>query len=58
MERVSRGGTLMGAKRQNTQLELALVPGAKGAARSAGDQGTEARMARTDFEHPAARQAA
>ena len=44
----------MRAKRQNIQLELALEPAAKGEARSAGDQGTEARMARADRERPAA----
>ena len=44
----------MRAKRQNIQLELALEPEAKGEARSAGDRGTEARMARADTERPAA----
>ena len=44
----------MPAKRQNIQLELALEPEAMGEARSAGDRGTEARMARTDSERPAA----
>ena len=44
----------MRTKRQNTQLELALEPEAKGEAWSAGDRGTEARMARADPERPAA----
>ena len=44
----------MRAKRQNIQMELALGPEAKGEARSAGRQGTEARMARADRERPAA----
>ena len=44
----------MRTKRQNIQLELALEPEAKGEARSAGDQGTEVRMARVDPERPAA----
>ena len=44
----------MRTKRQNIQLELALEPEAKGEARSTGDQGTEARMADTDAERPAA----
>ena len=44
----------MRTKRQNIQLELALEPEAKGEARSAGDRGTEARMARADAERPAA----
>ena len=44
----------MSAERRNIQLELALGPVAKGEARSAGDRGTEARMARTDTERPAA----
>ena len=44
----------MRTKRQNIQLELALEPEAKGEARSTGDQGTEARMANTDTERPAA----
>ncbi len=44
----------MRAKRRNIQLELALAPEAKGEARSAGDQGTEARTARVDPESPAA----
>ena len=43
----------MRTKRQNIQLELALEPEAKGEARSAGDQGTEARMARAEPERPA-----
>ena len=46
----------MRAKRQNIQLELALEPAAKGAARSAGTQGTEARTARAEPERPAAGQ--
>ena len=46
----------MRAKRQNIQLELALEPEAKGEARSAGDRGTEARMACADPESPAAGQ--
>ena len=44
----------MRAKRRNIQLELALEPEAKGEARSAGAQGTEARMARAEPERPAA----
>ena len=44
----------MRTKRQNIQLELALEPEAKGEARSAGAQGTEARMARAGPERPAA----
>ena len=47
-----QGGRLMSAERRNIQLELALDPEAKGEARSAGVQGTEARMARTDTERP------
>ena len=43
----------MRAKRQNIQMELALEPEEKGEARSAGDQGTEARMARAEPERPA-----
>ena len=43
----------MRTKRQSIQLELALEPEAKGEARSAGDRGTEARMARAEPEHPA-----
>ena len=43
----------MRAKRQNIQMELALEPEAKGEARSAGDQGTEARTARAEPERPA-----
>ena len=35
----------MRAKRRNIQFELALEPEARGEARSAGDQGTEARTA-------------
>ena len=46
----------MRAKRQNIQLELALEPEAKGEARSAGAQGTEARPARAGPERPAAGQ--
>ncbi len=46
----------MRAKRQNIQLELALEPEAKGEARSAGAQGTEARLARAAPERPAAGQ--
>ena len=42
--------------RQKIQLELALEPVAKGEARSAGSQGTEARMARFGPEHPASGQ--
>ena len=45
---------MRGGKRQTIQLELALEPEAKGEARSAGDQGTEARMACAGPEHPAA----
>ena len=44
----------MRTKRQNIQLELALEPAGKGEARSAGTQGTEARMARAEPERPAA----
>ena len=44
----------MRTKRQNIQLELALEPAAKGEARSAGGQGTEARMAHAEPERPAA----
>ena len=44
----------MRTRRQKSQLELALEPAAKGEARSAGGQVTEARMARTDPERPAA----
>ena len=44
----------MRTKRQTIQLELALEPEAKGEARSAGDRGTEARMARADAERLAA----
>ena len=43
----------MRTRRQNIQLDLALEPEAKGEARSAGDQGTEARMARAEPERPA-----
>ncbi len=46
----------MRAKRQNIQMELALGPGAKGEARSAGDRGTEARTACAEPERPAAGQ--
>ena len=46
----------MRAKRRNIQLELALEPEAKGEARSAGPQGTEARAARAEPERPAAGQ--
>ena len=46
----------MRTMRQSIQLELALEPEAKGEARSAGDRGTEARMARAEPEHPAAGQ--
>ena len=46
----------MRAKRQNIELELAWEPEAKGEARSAGTQGTEARMARAEPERPAAGQ--
>ena len=46
----------MRTKRQNIQLELALEPAAKGEARSAGAQWTEARTARTEPERPAAGQ--
>ena len=51
-----QNGTLMRTERQNIQLELALEPTAKGEARSAGRQGTEARMARVAPERPAAGQ--
>lgn len=44
------------AKRQNIQLDLALEPEAKGEARSAGDRGTQSRMARAEPEHPAVEQ--
>ena len=43
----------MRTRRQKIQLELALEPAATGEARSAGGQGTEARMARADPERPA-----
>ena len=43
----------MRTRRQNIRLELALEPEAKGEARSAGDQGTEARMTRAEPERPA-----
>ena len=46
----------MRTKRQNIQLELALEPAAKGEARSAGAQGTEARTSRAGPERPAAGQ--
>ena len=46
----------MRAKRRNIELELALEPEAKGEARSAGTQGTEARRARAEPERPAAGQ--
>ena len=42
----------MRTRRQKIQLELALEPAATGEARSAGGQGTEARMARADPERP------
>ena len=48
--------TLMRTKRQNIELELALEPAAKGEARSAGIEGTEARTARAEPERPAAGQ--
>ena len=44
----------MRTRRQKIQLELALEPVAKGEARSAGGQETEARMACVDPERPAA----
>ena len=47
-------GRLMRTRRQNIQWELALEPEAKGEARSAGDRGTEACMARAVPERPAA----
>ena len=50
-DRVSTTVTLMRTKRQNIQLE----PAAKGEARSAGAQGTEARRARAGPGRPAAR---
>ena len=43
----------MRAKRRNIQFELALEPEARGEARSAGDQGTEARTAHAEPERPA-----
>ena len=43
----------MRTRRQKIQLELALEPAVKGEARSTGDQGTEARVARAAPEHPA-----
>lgn len=46
----------MRTERQNIQLELALEPAVKGEARSAGAQGTEARLARAEPERPAAGQ--
>ena len=42
----------MRAKRRNIQFELALEPEARGEARSAGDQGTEARTAHAEPETP------
>ncbi len=47
---------LMRTRRQNIQLELALESAAKGDARSADAQGTEARTARAEPERPAAGQ--
>ena len=44
----------MRTRRQKIQLELAWEPASKGEARSAGSQGTEARMARAAPERPAA----
>ena len=55
-DRVNRTATLMRTRRQNNQLELTLEPAAKGEARSAGAQGTEARTARAEPERPAAGQ--
>ena len=46
----------MRTRQQNIQLALALEPTVKGEARSAGRQGTEARMARVAPERPAAGQ--
>ena len=46
----------MRAKRQNSQLDLALEPEAKGEAQSVGDRGTEASMACAEPEHLAAGQ--
>ena len=46
----------MSAERRNIQRELALGPEAKGEARSPDARETEAGMARTDAEHPAAGQ--
>ena len=43
----------MRTRRQTIQLELALEPEAKGEARSAGDRGTEIRVARSEPERPA-----
>ena len=43
----------MRTRRQKIQLELASEPVATGEARSAGSQGTEARMAPADPERPA-----
>ena len=43
----------MRTRRQKIQLELALEPAVKGEARSAGDQGIEARVARAVPERPA-----
>ena len=51
-DRVSRTATLMRTRRQNIQLELALVPVAKGEARSPDTQGTEARTAHAEPERP------
>ncbi len=42
----------MRTRRQNIQLELALVPVAKGEARSPDTQGTEARTAHAEPERP------
>ena len=55
LRRVRKTRTARARKgRHHIQLELALEPEAKGEARSAGDQGTEVRMARVDPERPAA----
>ena len=46
----------MRTRRQKIQLELALEPAAKGEARSLDNQGSEARTAHAEPEHPAAGQ--
>jgi len=50
----SKDGELMGALRQNNQLELAFGKRSEGEARSGACEGTEVRVARVDTERPAA----